>query len=256
MKDPTRRFSSRVENYALYRPGYPPDLLELLEGECGLIPGSPIADVGSGTGILSELFLRNGNLVYGIEPNPEMRAAGQQLLAKYGSFRSVAGSAEDTTLASQSVDFVTAAQAFHWFDLEKTRKEFSRILRSQGWVVVVWNHRKTRGTPFLEAYEQILKKYGTDYAEVAEKATDPARIRSFFAPAAVKLRTFKNQQMLDWEGLRGRLLSSSYTPEPDHPNYLPMLEELARVFKMHAIAGTVAFEYETEVFFGRLPSAI
>src|SRR5262249_24618794 len=141
MTDVTQRFSSRVENYIKYRPGYPKDVIETLQSECGLIPDSIIADVGSGTGILTEMFLRNGNVVYGIEPNREMREAAARLLKDYPRFRSLSAQAEETTLDDASVDFITAGQAFHWFDRKKTRVEFARILKPRGRVSLIWNER-------------------------------------------------------------------------------------------------------------------
>ncbi len=254
MRDPRLRFSSRVENYARYRPGYPREILGLLRHECGLMPAAQIADVGSGTGILSELFLKNGNVVYGIEPNADMRAAGERLLQECSRFRSIAGAAAATTLEDHTVDFITAGQAFHWFDLEKARKEFARIIKPGGWVVLIWNRRKTRGTPFLEDYERLLAKFGTDYAEVSQTANKEQRIRSFFEPGVPARKIFSNQQRFDWEGLKGRLLSSSYTPEPGHPSYQPMLEALDGLFRSHATGGTVVFEYDTDVCYGQLPA--
>src|SRR6266481_5895551 len=164
--DPTQRFANRVENYLRYRPRYPREIVDLLKNECSLGPESVIADLGSGTGFLAEMFLANGNLVYGVEPNGEMREAGEGLLQDYPRFKSVNSLAEATGLAAQSVDFVTAGQAFHWFDRSKCRAEFKRILRPGGWVVLVWNDRRTDSTPFLRAYEQLLHTYATDYAHV------------------------------------------------------------------------------------------
>lgn len=256
MRDATQRFSSRVENYLRYRPGYPEAILNLLQHECGLTPAAQIADVGSGTGILSEMFLKNGNVVYGIEPNAEMRAAGERVLREHSQFRSIAGTAEATTLEDHSMDFITAGQAFHWFNLEKARKEFARILQPGGWIVLVWNRRKTGGRPFLEDYEQLLRKFGTDYAEVSYAADKEQRVRSFFGRGALARKTFPNQQSFDWDGLKGRLLSSSYTPEPGHPNYQPMLKALDRLFRAHATDGTVVFEYDTDVCYGQFEAGM
>ena len=161
MPKPTERFSDRVDAYVKYRPDYPRAVLELLQTECGLTPRSAVADIGSGTGKLSELFLRNGNSVYGVEPNPEMRLAGENLLSSYPGFVSVAGSAEATTLPDQSADFITAGQAFHWFDQKLARQGFERILKPDGLVVLVWNERLT-DTSFLEAYEMLTQTYATD----------------------------------------------------------------------------------------------
>jgi SAM-dependent methyltransferase len=252
MADPTRRFSSRVENYVKYRPSYPPAVIDLLRGECGLRAESIVADVGSGTGILSELFLKNGNRVFGVEPNREMRAAGERLLGEYAAFTSVDGTAEATTLPHHSCDFVTAGQAFHWFDRGRARAEFARILRPGGWVVLVWNDRRLGTTPFLEAYERLLQSYALDYAAVNHKQIDDAVIGAFFAPGSFKVATFENRQVFGFDGLKGRLLSSSYTPEPSHPNYTPMLDELRAIFAAHQAGGTVAFDYDTLVYYGRL----
>ena len=252
MTNPTGRFSSRVENYVKYRPGYPREVVALLAEECGLTAASVVADIGSGPGNLSELFLRNGCRVYGVEPNREMREAGERLLAAYKNFASVDGSAEATTLEDRSVGFIVAGQAFHWFEHEAARREFARILRPNGWVVIVWNDRRTGGSPFLEAYERLLRTRGTDYKEVSHKYADEDALRPFYGPRGMRLKVFENEQRFDFEGLKGRLLSSSYTPEPGHPNHLPMLEELAALFDAHAAGGRVVFEYETKVYYGQM----
>jgi SAM-dependent methyltransferase len=252
MKNPTQRFSGRVENYVRYRPGYPQELIELLAEECGLTASSVIADVGSGTGILSEMFLKNGNTVYAVEPNPQMRHAGERLLQAYPNFQSIEGAAEATTLEDKSVDFVTAGQAFHWFDRARARSEFLRILRPGGWTAFVWNERRTDTTPFLVDYEKMLVEYGTDYEAVNHTNVDEDVIYRFYAPGDFRLKVFKSRQIFDFEGLKGRLLSSSYTPEEGHPGYRPMLEELERIFQEHALNGAVAFEYDTKIYYGRL----
>lgn len=250
MNDVTQRFSSRVENYIKYRPGYPNEVIETLRSECELTSSSVVADVGSGTGILTEMFLQNGNLVYGIEPNREMREAAERLLKDYPQFHSVAARAEETTLGGASVDFVTAGQAFHWFDREKTREEFARILKPQGWVALIWNERVTTTTPFLVAYEQLLKDYSTDYEQVDHRRIDDDVIRDFFGSDQFRLSQFKNVQVFDYEGVKGRLLSSSYAPEEGHPNYEPMLAELERIFQTYQDEGRVVFEYVTQMYYG------
>jgi SAM-dependent methyltransferase len=250
--DPTRRFSNRVEDYIKYRPTYPSALVRLLEDECGLTPASVVADVGSGTGILSELFLRNGNRVYGVEPNREMREACERLLSAYENFVSVDGRAEETTLADASVDFVTAGQAFHWFDPAAARREFERVLKGGGWAVLVWNSRRTEGTPLLAEYEQLLLEYGTDYREVSSKWAEGESIGALFGPEEVRTKTFDNEQVLDFDGLKGRLTSASYAPVPGHPNYDPLMRELAALFERHQREGRVVVEYDTKVFYGQL----
>jgi SAM-dependent methyltransferase len=247
----TSRFSDRVENYILYRPGYPLEALEALRTECGLAPEHIVADIASGTGIWTRTLLENGNAVFGIEPNPEMREAGERLLAAFPKFASVAGTAESTRLADQSVDFVTAAQAAHWFDRTPSRREFVRILKPGGWLVLLWNERLTDTTPFLRDYEQLLLAYGTDYKEVRHERTTDA-VNEFFDPVPYQELTFEMRQEFDYEGVAGRLLSSSYAPGPDHPQYPPMLRELHHVFDAHAVSGRATFEYKTRLYFGRL----
>lgn len=246
------RFTSRVGDYARYRPTYPRAVVELLAGECGLTPASRVADVGSGTGLSSELFLRNGNLVYGIEPNREMREAGERLLVGFDNFVSVDGRAEATTLPDESVDFIVAGQAFHWFDIEGARREFERVLAPGGWVVVVWNERRTDSTPFLIAYERMLLDYGTDYREVSHKYADEELIHPFFGADVARVKIFENRQVFDIESLKGRVRSASYTPEPGHPDFEPMMKRLAEIFEAHAEEGRVAFEYETKVFYAQM----
>jgi SAM-dependent methyltransferase len=250
-RDSTQRFSSRVEHYVRARPTYPPQVIELLESECGLTPESVVADIASGTGIFSRLLLENGNHVFGVEPNAAMRRAGEEFLAAYPRFTSVLGAAEATTLPDRSVDFVTAAQAAHWFDPAKSRREFARILRPEGWLVALWNERRTGSTPFLRDYESLLLKYGTDYQDVRHEHTS-ARIDVFFAPSSFQERSFELLQPVDYSGLEGRLLSSSYTPPADHPSHAPMLHELRHIFDANQTNGEVVIEYTTRVYYGRL----
>ncbi len=253
--DPTRRFSSRVENYIRYRPGYPPAIVDLLKTECQLTADSVIADVGSGTGMLTGLFLKHGNRVYGVEPNREMRQAAERLLAGYPRFVSVDARAESIPLDDASVDFITAGQSFHWFERGPTRREFARILRPGGWVVLVWNIRRRGDTPFMAAYEQLLRTYAVDYEVVDHKHVDREALAAFFAPGGYQQANFDNRQVFDLEGVRGRLLSSSYTPEPGHPNYAPMLDALQAIFAEHQEDGRVAFDYDCRVYYGRLVPA-
>jgi SAM-dependent methyltransferase len=229
--------------------------MRTLTTECGLAPRHSVADIASGTGIWTRMLLENGNSVVGVEPNTEMREAGERLLAAFpqftGKFTSLAGTAEATTLADQSVEFVTAAQAAHWFERRRSRSEFVRILKPGGWLVLLWNERLTDSTAFLRDYEQLLLKYGTDYQEVRHERTTSA-VNEFFDPAPFEERRFEMRQEFDYAGVEGRLLSSSYVPGPEHPQYAHMLRELRRIFDAHEAQDRVAFDYETRVFFGRL----
>jgi SAM-dependent methyltransferase len=253
--DAKQRFSSRVADYARYRPGYPAALLDLLREECGLRAEQVIADVGSGTGLLSKLFLENGNRVFGVEPNPDMRAAGEEFLAAFSNFLSVDGSAEATSLPGSAVDFITAGQAFHWFDPVAARQEFARILRPEGWGVVVWNERDLDRTAFAREYEDLLVHFGTDYRRVKEAYPGGEDIRSFFLGNKFVARELPNFQEFGFEELAGRLRSSSYAPLPDDPNFAPMMEALGKIFRAHSVKGRVRMEYSTRIYFGRLERA-
>ncbi|MGB2622846.1 MAG: class I SAM-dependent methyltransferase [Candidatus Acidiferrum sp.] len=249
--DSKERFSARVADYLRYRPGYPSGVRDILRAECTLKSGHSVADIGSGTGLLSELFLKNGNRVFGVEPNEAMRQAGEEYLASYDSFTSVEGSAEATTLEESSVDFVTTGQAFHWFDQNAARREFVRILKPAGWVVVIWNERLTDTTAFLRDYEALLREFGTDYARVKESYPSEQHMRDFFGVGAYSSHELPNFQEFDFEGLAGRLRSSSFSPTPGHPNYAPMMAELQGIFDEYNQDGRVRLEYSTHIYFGR-----
>jgi len=249
--DPTKRFSSRVEDYIRYRPSYPQAVIPWLERECGLTRSSRIADIGSGTGILARLFLDFGCSVFGVEPNAGMRQAAERLLAGEPRFHSVDGRAEAATLPEASVDFVTAGQAFHWFDPAAARAEFRRILQPEGWVVLIWNERLV--TPgFLTEYEDLLQRLSTDYGRVDHRQAGDEAIGKFFAHERWRVSSFPNHQDFDWDGLRGRLLSSSYAPLPGSPKYQPMMDELAAIFAAYQQGGQVKVVYETKMYVGRI----
>lgn len=251
-QDPTARFTDRVDDYAAHRPRYPRAVIELLRREIGLQPEWVVADIGSGTGLSSELFLDNGNIVYGIEPNRAMRDAAEARLADEPRFHSAGGRAENTGLADRGVDLAVAAQAFHWFDPATARRELLRILRPPGWTVLMWNSRRISETPFLRDYEQLLITHGTDYHDVRhDRARMAARLAPFFG-GPFERRVLYNEQLLDFDGLRGRLLSSSYVPAADDPARKPMLRALEALFDEHQQGGSVRLAYDTEVYFGRL----
>lgn len=252
ISDATQRFSDRVDDYVRYRPTYPVEAVECLRDDFGLRPEHVIADVGSGTGIWSELLVRGGNEVIGVEPNGPMRAAAERMLAGEQRFRTIAGTAEATTLADASVDWVTAAQAFHWFDLERTRREFRRILRSPKRVALLWNDRRT-DAPFLAAFEQFLETHGTDYAAVRhQNTTAEGVLEEFFELRSIARRSFANRQVLDFDGLRGRVLSASYMPGIGHARHDAMIKALGGLFGRFAENGVVSVEYHTRLFVGVL----
>ena len=251
MEDSVSRFSRTVEHYIRYRPGYPQAIVGLLRAECHLADGAVVADVGAGTGLLTEVFLKNGYRVFGVEPNAEMRAASQQLLQKYPGFTSVAGTAEATPLADHSIDFVAAAQAFHWFDRAKTRLEFERILKPDGWVVLVWNDTRT-DTPFLAAYDGLWQKYGMAVNIHFDLGKAEADLWAFYAPGTFRAKVFDNIQIVNYDGLQGRVLSSSYAPQAGTPERAALLGELARIFQAHQRDGQAAILYDCRVYYGQL----
>lgn len=251
--DPTARFSSRVADYVRYRPGYPPALLDWLHRNIGVPATTPVADIGAGTGISTRLLLDAGHPVVAVEPNAAMRAAAEHwLAADHPQLTFVAGTAEATTLADASVGLVSAAQAFHWFDTGALRPEWRRILRPGGMALVYWNSRLLDASPFLSGYEQLLLDYGTDYDAVAERYPDDDAMRAWFGRGLRGQLQLPNTQHLDFDGLRGRLLSSSYAPQAGHPRHEPMLHALRALFDTHAVDGRVAFEYRTRAFVGTL----
>lgn len=246
------RFTNRVDSYVKYRPSYPQEAIDYLYNDIGLRPDSKIADIGSGTGSLSKLLLERSSEVIAIEPNQAMREAAEQRLGNHPSFQSKSGSAEATGLPDRSVDFIVCAQAFHWFDRPAAQTEFRRILQPGGKVILIWNSRLTHGTSFREEYDQLLHTYGTDYEQVNHKNISPTMLRSFFKENTMHTSRFEMAQEFDFEGLRGRLLSSSYCPVPGHPNYDPMMTELQNIFDRHNQDGMIPFEYETEIFWGEV----
>ncbi|WNQ11936.1 class I SAM-dependent methyltransferase [Paenibacillus aurantius] len=250
--DSKERFSNRVDTYVLYRPSYPKEALDYLYGPVGFTPESEIADIGAGTGIFSRLLLERGSRVLAVEPNGAMREAAEKTLGDEPRYQSVAATAEETGLPDGAVDHITCAQSFHWFDRTAARKEFHRILKPGGKVALIWNSRLTGGTPFLEGYESLLHRYGTDYEKVGHKNLSEATLASFFKEHSMQRVVFPYRQLFDLEGLRGRLASSSYTPAPGQPNHEPMMMALDDLFNRTQQDGTVSFDYETEIYWGEV----
>lgn len=250
--DSTRRFGDRVADYVRYRPDYPPALLDWLRDAHGVRADFVVADIGAGTGISSKMFLDAGHDVVAVEPNAPMREAAVRWLGGHPRFRAVDGTASATTLAQGSVDLVAAAQAFHWFDPDDVRREWTRILGPRGLVAIWWNTRRLTGTPFLEGYERLLRDYGTDYTSVAERYADRTRMRQWFGAGFLGDASFPHAQALDLEALRGRLLSSSYAPRPGDAGHAPMMAALDRLFAATSREGRVDFSYDTQAYVGRL----
>ncbi|MBX3180756.1 MAG: class I SAM-dependent methyltransferase [Candidatus Hydrogenedentes bacterium] len=250
--DPRDRFSNRADDYDRYRPGYPRALVSLIAERCGLRPGHSVADIGSGTGILTDLILEHGNRVYAVEPNGPMREAAERRLGGRPGFFSVDGTAEATTLLASSVDLVVAAQAFHWFEPRATRDELRRILRAPGWVALIWNERPRQATGFEAAYEALLERHAIDYAAVDHRRVDAARVDEFFHPARAERIVLSNSQSLDRAGLAGRVRSCSYVPAAGAPGYGAMMGDAGALFDERQVGGVVVLNYETIIYLGAL----
>jgi SAM-dependent methyltransferase len=252
--DSTTRFSKRVKNYVRFRPGYPPAVVELLSREAQLSPESQIADIGSGTGLLSAAFLDRGYSVTGIEPNPEMREAGDALLAHYPRFRSLDAKAEATTLPDHSINLGMAGQAFHWFSVADARKEWARILKPGGLAALIWNQRHIE-SPFMRETEDLIDRYaaGMD-SDGSIREGGRSRIADFFDHSPFHLDEFPNTQDFTMEGLLGRVASCSYVPDETDPHFEQMSADLAQIFGRYQQNGRVAFEYRTKVYWGRILS--
>lgn len=250
MTNSTTRFTTRVADYVRYRPSYPPALVDALIAACGLAPGATVADIGAGTGIWSKLWLERGFSVYAVEPNAAMRAAAEAALASQPGFHSVAATAEDTTLPEATVACVTAAQAWHWFDATAASREFRRIAEPGGWVALVWNARRDN-SPFLAEYDALIARYSSDYVQVNHRNVGADDLAAAFG-TDLALLTAPNVQRFDFEGLAGRLLSSSYAPAAGHPQHAPMLTALRELFDRYQADGQVELAYETRAYYGRL----
>ena len=250
MKNSVSRFDGRVEFYAKYRPGYPEQIISLLEKKIDFDVSKDVADIGCGTGILSRLFLNNGNLVFGIEPNNEMRKAAEEKLEKYLNFTCLKGTAEETMLADKSVEIITAGQSFHWFDSKKAKSEFKRILRPGGHVVIIWNERKNVSM-FMKAYNKLLKSFSKELDKAKDNIADKEFLKSFFGHDEYHTQTLPNFQILDFNGLKGRILSISYIPL-EGPEHKEIMNGVKDIFEKFNNGGQVKLEYATRVFIGNL----
>jgi SAM-dependent methyltransferase len=243
------RFTGRVANYVKYRPGYPEAILHLLEKEIGFDQFKDVADIGSGPGKLSRLFLNNENLVYGVEPNEEMRLAGEKLLGDYINFISINGTAEFTTLADRSIDYIVSGQAFHWFDTDKAKTEFKRILKPGGYVILIWNKRDSDTSKFMQEYEKLVCECCPEYNTGLE--LDEKIFNKFYGVRNFRLANFKNRQLFDFNGLKGRMLSASYVPA-EGPVNKEIFTRLKVIFDKHCKDDKINFEYNTKVYFGKI----
>lgn len=251
-RDPKSRFSDRVADYIRYRPSYPEALIDFLEMEGDLQEGDRIADVGAGTGKLTELLLKRDRTTYAIEPNQEMRAAAYSLLSKYPNFQTLNGSAESIPLLDGEIRLLTIAQAFHWVDAKKFRQEAKRCLADGGQAAIIWNSRRN-DLPFMRDYQQMLIEMVPEYELTREKSDDLEKIRTFFGHDQYIRKVFPYRQTFDWEGLQGRLMSASYCPKPSEPGHIPLMTKLRSLFDGYEKNGQITFVYDTVVYLGAIP---
>ena len=241
----TERFSDRVADYVRYRPDYPPAVVAYLQQRTGISKGTPVADIGSGTGIFTRHLLEAGCTVYAVEPNAPMRAAAEESLRVFDGFNSIDGTASRTGLPEKSVDLIVCAQAFHWFNNAETKAEFQRILRDDGFVALIWNNRLVNADAFSVAYEALLQRKGTDYKSVNHQNLKEADFSAFYRNGEYERVAFPNEQIFEEAGLVGRAFSSSYVPPADTDEGKDLLENLKALFREYERDGTVCVKYET-----------
>lgn len=254
MSENTERFTGRVENYERYRLRYPETVIEILVARCGLRLDHLVADVGAGTGMLAELFLEHGNAVVAIEPNDDMRGACERLTSAWQGLMVKKATAEDTRLEESSVDLVAVGRAFHWFNVGQTAKEFRRILRPGGWVVIASNSRVRDESPMSLAYEGLLRQHGTDYEANHERYESSGRVGEFFAGGELCREEIYSEQSLTLEELVGQTQSLSVTPEPGHAKYEGMQAALRAFFARWQVDGMVEMKTVCRVACGRFGS--
>jgi SAM-dependent methyltransferase len=244
------RFTGRAGDYDRYRPTYPDGIITYLQGKIGFNRKWVVADIGSGTGILSELFLKNGNKVFCVEPNADMRGVAEKNLVRYGPlFVSVDGRAESTTLEPDSVDLIVAGQALHWFDLHGARLEFGRILRRDGRVAIIYNHRIKRGR--LEtAYDGLVTRHRRNRPPIPD--ANDAYVSKFLGIRRHDRLILPNSQDLDLDGILGRMASASYMPGRDTRYWSAVEKDARKLVEKYGRNGVVKLRYDTTVYLGRI----
>ena len=245
---PKARFSNVVDDYNKYRPDYPKHIIDILKMNCDLKKDSVIADIGSGTGIFTKMVLDNGNAVYGVEPNDNMRRKSEEILTGYNNFTPLKGDAEETTLETNSIDFITVAQAFHWFDTDIAIPEFYRVLKDSGFIVLIWNERITNENELMKGYDTLLRKYCKDYKATDHKHFKYERLKELFSGKSITLYMVENSQTMDIDAFIGRLKSCSYCPLPDQKVYKPLMEAMEQMFNTYQKDNQLTFEYETFLY--------
>jgi SAM-dependent methyltransferase len=247
--NPTGRFSNRADYYARFRPGYPPGVVKILSKELAFTRNDIVADIGSGTGLLTKLFLKNGNKVFAVEPNDKMRLHVEKDSSRFRNLVTVKATAEATTLAAYSVDLIAVGQALHWFNPSKTRREFSRISKPGAGLCVVYNKR-AKSSGLSRGYAKVVTRYSRDRKKIPP-VTD--RLASaYFDKGEFSKFDLPNEQILSFRGLLGRLISASYVPTPKDKDFRAFEEDVREVFDSYSVKGRVRLAYDTEILVGKV----
>lgn len=249
---PTDKFSGKADVYSKSRPSYPNEYIDYLFSANSLNETSKVADIGSGTGILSRQLLKRGLNVITVEPNDDMRRKAEQDLNEFEHFISIKASAEETTLPDKNLDLVIAAQAFHWFDQEKFKCECKRILKKDAKVALVWNSRDS-SNPLIIENAEIFKKYCPSfYGFSGGIGEDEEIFTRFYREGKYEYKRFPNDITLDFNGFLGRNLSASYSLKPEDKDYQLFMEAITDLFEKYNNGGKIVMPNYTRSYLGHV----
>jgi ubiquinone/menaquinone biosynthesis C-methylase UbiE len=243
-------FDNKSRPYSIGRPMYPEAIIHKIK-DLGIGAQSSIADIGAGTGLLTKMLGQLECDIFAVEPNMEMLNECKNYCSSNPNIHYIHAPAEDTQLKDNSIDFITIAQAFHWFDKQLCKAEFQRILKADGYVLILWNEMLA-DSDLAKEYTSLLHKYKNYETAGISKDFDPDKEkRSFFGQEFEKVY-YENRQTVTEKGFIGNALSLSYTPAESDNNYSVFLKELCSLFNKYEEDGKVTFEYETEACYAKL----
>ena len=247
----TDKFSGKAQHYDVGRPSYAPELIDLFYSHYHLTPQSVIADIGSGTGKFTEQLLKKGSYVYAVEPNEDMRTVAATKLHQYNRVKIINGSDAATTLADESVDGITVAQAFHWFDPTAFKSECRRILKKDGTVFLIWNMRD-EDAPINEETYTIFKQYCPNFYGFSGGVQKDNRAISAFFNEQYVVEKRPNPLYYSKETFLQRCLSASYALKEEDANYEEFINALGRLFETFAVDGVVEVPNDSVAYIGKL----